>query len=192
VGLIGYARISTSDQNPQLQLDALAAIGCARIFSEAMSGSIRERPQLRAAFEFLRPGDTFVVWKLDRLARSLAQLIDTIDTLHKLGCAFRSLTESIDTSTAGGRLTFHIFGALAEFERGIIRERTIAGLKAARAQGRRGGRPTVMSAERLMAAKGLLEKGQLTIRQVAEQLGVSEATIYKHIPQPRVLSLDPL
>jgi DNA invertase Pin-like site-specific DNA recombinase len=124
---IGYARVSTGDQNTGLQSDALQAAGCRRIFEETASGGQKERPQLRAAIDFLRPGDTLVVWKLDRLARSLSQLIDTIDELHQMGCGFHSLTEAVDTTTAGGMLIFHIFGALAEFERGIIRERTIAG-----------------------------------------------------------------
>src|SRR5689334_2244377 len=139
--LIGYARVSTSEQNLGLQLDALKEAGCRRVFEETASGGAKARPRLREALEFLRPGDTLVVWKLDRLARSLQQLIETIEELHKRGCGFRSLTEAIDTTTAGGRLIFHIFGALAEFERGIIRERTLAGLEAARARGRKGGRP---------------------------------------------------
>ena len=122
---------------------------------------------------------------MDRLARSLAQLIDTIDELHKRECGFRSLTEAIDTTTAGGRLIFHIFGALAEFERSIIRERTMAGLQAARARGRIGGRPRAFGPERLSAATALLRDGGLTIREIAKQLGISEATIYKYIPHPR-------
>ena len=138
MALIGYTRVSTTDQNLHLQVDALTTAGCQRIFEETASGSLRDRIQLRAAIDFLRPGDTLVVWKLDRLARSLAQLIDTIDELHKRECGFRSLTEAIDTTTAGGRLIFHIFGALAEFERSIIRERTIAGLQAARPSPREG------------------------------------------------------
>ncbi len=136
--LIGYARVSTSDQNLELQLDALKEAGCRRVFEETASGTNKARPQLLAALDFLRPGDTLVVWKLDRLARSVQQLIEIIEQLHKRGCGFRSLTEAIDTTTAGGRLIFHIFGALAEFERSIIRERTIAGLEAARARGRKG------------------------------------------------------
>ena len=185
---IGYARVSTGDQTTQLQIDALKAAKCARLFEETASGAQRDRPQLRAAIDFMRPGDTLIVWKLDRLARSVAQLIHTIDELHNLECGFRSLTEAIDTTTVGGRLVFHIFGALAEFERGIIRERTIAGLAAAKARGRTGGRPRVMTPQTLAAAKALLETGELTIREVAKQLGISEATIYKHIPQPRLLS----
>ena len=183
--LVGYARVSTGDQNPSLQTDALSVIGCRRIFEETASGALRERTQLRAAMDFLRPGDTLVVWKLDRLARSLIQLIETIDELNTKECGLRSLTEAIDTTTAGGRLIFHIFGALAEFERNIIRERTIAGLEAARARGRRGGRPRAFGDERLAAATALLKDGGLTIREIAKQLGVSEGTIYKNIPRPR-------
>ena len=133
---MGYARVSTTDQHLHLQLDALQQAGCDTVFQETASGSIRDRPELRHAIASLKSGDTLVVWKLDRLARSLAQLIDTIDELHQLGCGFKSITELIDTTTAGGKLIFHIFGALAEFERNIIRERTIAGLQAARARGR--------------------------------------------------------
>jgi DNA invertase Pin-like site-specific DNA recombinase len=192
MALIGYARVSTDDQTPQLQLDALQAAGCVQVFHETISGSVKDRPQLQAALDYLRPTDTLVVWKLDRLARSLSHLIGSIQTLEQRQCGFRSLTEAVDTATAGGRLIFHIFGALAEFERALIRERTIAGLKGARERGRIGGRPSVMTPERLTAAKALLEDGQLTIKQVAKQLGVSEATIYKHIPQPRLLSFDEL
>ena len=182
---VGYARVSTDDQNTSLQKDALSAAECSRIFEEAASGALRDRQQLAAAIDFLRPGDTLVVWKLDRLARSLSQLIDTIDELHRRECGLRSLTEAIDTTTAGGRLIFHIFGALAEFERGIIRERTIAGLQAAKARGRTGGRPRKFTEEKLSAATSLLEAGDLTIREVAVQLGVSAATIYKRMPSPR-------
>ena len=136
--LIGYARVSTQDQSPALQLDALKAAGCERIFVEKASGAQRDRPELKSALDFARgdTGDVLVVWKLDRLARSLSQLIDTVDLLEKRGIGFRSLTEAIDTTSAGGRLVFHMFGAMAEFERSIIRERTRAGLDAARARGR--------------------------------------------------------
>ena len=135
---IGYARVSSTDQNPALQIDALQAAGCRRIFQEKISSAITDRPQLKAALDFLMPGDTLVVWKMDRLARSLSQLIKTVEHLHQRQCTFQSLTESIETTSAGGRLTFHIFGALAEFERSIIRERTVAGLESARLRGRKG------------------------------------------------------
>ena len=138
--LVGYARVSTQDQNPELQLDALKADGCEKVFVEKASGAQRDRPELQAALDYMRSGDTLVVWKLDRLARSLKQLIETVETMEGQGIGFRSLTEAIDTTTSGGRLVFHIFGALAEFERSIIKERTMAGLVSARARGRVGGR----------------------------------------------------
>jgi DNA invertase Pin-like site-specific DNA recombinase len=183
--LVGYARISSTDQKFELQNDALKAAGCARIFHDTASGALRDRPMLTAALDFMREGDTLVVWKLDRLARSVKQLIETIEDLHKKGVGFRSLTESIDTTTPGGRLIFHVFGALAEFERGIIRERTLAGLESARARGRTGGRPRSLNEQGISAAKALLRDGSLTVREVANQLNVSEATLYKYIPSPR-------
>ena len=183
--LIGYARVSTSDQNLELQLDALKEASCRRVFEETASGANKARPQLSEALDFLRPGDTLVVWKLDRLARSVQQLIEVIEQLHKRSCGFRSLTEAIDTTTAGGRLIFHIFGALAEFERSIIRERTMAGLEAARSRGRKGGRPRLMTDESLIVAQALLRDGVLTVRDIAKQIGVSEPTLYKYLPSPR-------
>lgn len=145
--LIGYARVSTNDQNTSLQVDALKAAGCERIFVETMSGSLHERPKLKAALRAAKSGDALVVWKLDRLARSFAHLLETVATLDRRNIGFLSLTENIDTVTAGGRLVLHIFGALAEFERAIIQERTIAGLEAARARGRVGGRPRKLTEE---------------------------------------------
>ena len=139
--LVGYARVSTQDQNMDLQTDALMAAGCDRLFIEKASGAQRDRPELRAALDYARAGDSIVVWRLDRLARSLGQLIETVGDLEERGIGFRSLTESMDTTTWGGKLIFHIFASLAEFERSIIRERTRAGLDAARARGRTGGRP---------------------------------------------------
>jgi DNA invertase Pin-like site-specific DNA recombinase len=137
--LLGYARVSTQDQNPALQREALTEAGCERIFEEKASAAKRDRPELAEALKFMRAGDTLVVWKLDRLARSLRQLIETVEQLEAQGIGFMSLTENIDTTTPGGKLIFHIFGALAEFERSIIRERTVAGLTSARARGRVGG-----------------------------------------------------
>ena len=136
--LIGYARVSTQEQNLELQINALQEAGCKKIFMEKASGAQRDRPELKAALEYMRANedDTLVVWKLDRLARSLRQLIDTVEELEKQGIGFKSLTESIDTTNSGGRLVFHIFGALAEFERGVIKERTMAGLKAAKDMGK--------------------------------------------------------
>src|SRR5437763_14594972 len=136
--LVGYARVSTLDQKPALQTDALTSAGCERIFTEKASGAQRERPELKAALDYLRAGDTLVVWKLDRLARSMRQLIETVEDLQARRIELRSLTESIDTATPGGRLVFHIFGALAEFERAVIRKRTNAGLQAARDRGKKG------------------------------------------------------
>jgi DNA invertase Pin-like site-specific DNA recombinase len=183
--LIGYARVSTQDQNPQLQLDALREAGCERIFEEKASSASRERAQLAEALNYMRPGDTLVVWKLDRMARSLRQLIETVEGLEAQGIGFRSLTEQKDTTTPGGRLIFHIFGALAEFERSIIRERTSAGLASARARGRVGGRPRGLSEDDLAAAKALFRDPTITAQQVADRLGVSLSTLYRYFPGGR-------
>lgn len=183
--LVGYARVSTQDQNPDLQLDALKAAGCEKVFVEKASGAQRERPELKAALEYLRAGDALVVWKLDRLARSVKQLIETVEGMEAKGIGFRSLTEAIDTTTAGGKLVFHIFGALAEFERSIIRERTRAGLDAAKARGRLGGRPSKLTAQDLIAAKAMLADPSFTVEAVAKRLGVSSATLYRHLPAAR-------
>src|SRR5713226_3864979 len=153
--LIGYARVSTQDQTLNLQLDALKNIGCSKIFSDTISGATTERPGLTEALAYVREGDTLVVWKLDRLGRSLKHLIDTITHLNNRKIGFKSLTENIDTTTSGGKLIFHIFGALAEFERDIIRERTLAGLQAARARGRKGGRPKALTSKTVQIAQQL-------------------------------------
>lgn len=183
--LIGYARVSTQDQKPELQHDALAAAGCEKVFTEKASGAKRERPELTAAVAYMRDGDTLVVWKLDRLARSMKQLIETVEGLEARGIGFRSLTEAIDTTTPGGKLVFHIFGALAEFERSIIRERTRAGLDAARARGRTGGRPKKLSEGDLRVARAMLADETITVEEVARQLRVSPATLYRHMPAAR-------
>ncbi|MDR5655095.1 recombinase family protein [Ruixingdingia sedimenti] len=183
--LVGYARVSTQDQKPALQLDALKVAGCEKVFTEKASGAQRDRPELTAALSYMRPGDSLVVWKLDRLARSLPQLIETVAQLEAKGIGLRSLTEAIDTTTAGGKLIFHIFGALAEFERSAIRERTRAGLKAARDRGRKGGRPPALSAADLAAAKALLRDPAITVEEVATRLKVSPATLYRHLPGGR-------
>lgn len=183
--LVGYSRVSTQDQNPELQLDALNAAGCEKIFTEKMSGAKRDRPELIAALEYVRAGDTLVVWKMDRLARSLKQLIETIEDLEKREIGFRSLTEAIDTTTSSGKLVFHIFGALAEFERSIIRERTMAGLASARARGRLGGRPKRLSEEDLNVAKAMLSDSNITVAQVAQRLGVAASTLYRYLPGGR-------
>jgi len=183
--LIGYARVSTQDQHRALQLDALKAAGCEKVFVEKASGAQRDRPELIAAIDYVRAGDTLVVWKLDRLARSLTQLIETVEGLAAREIGFRSLTEAIDTTTPGGRLVFHVFGALAEFERSIIRERTKAGLDAARARGRKGGRPPALSPKDLAAAKALLADPAITVEDVARRLNVAPSTLYRHLPGGR-------
>lgn len=183
--LVGYARVSTQDQKPELQLDALKAAGCEKVFVEKASGAQRERPELKAALDYMRDGDTLVVWKLDRLARSMKQLIETVEGLEEVGVGFRSLTEAIDTTTAGGKLVFHVFGALAEFERSIIRERTRAGLDAARARGRKGGRPPKLKDSDLKAARAMLADKSITVEEVAKHLRVSPATLYRHLPAAR-------
>lgn len=183
--LIGYGRVSTQDQDVALQLDAFKKAGCKKVFTETASGAQRQRPELAEALKFLRSGDTLVVWKLDRLARSLRQLIETVEDLDAQGIGFRSLTESIDTTTSGGKLVFHIFGALAEFERGLIRERTNAGLVSARARGRLGGRPSSFKEAKLQMAKALLRDPEITVEDVAKQLGISASTLYRHFPGGR-------
>jgi DNA invertase Pin-like site-specific DNA recombinase len=183
--LIGYARVSTVDQNLALQRDALTEAGCAKIFTEQMSGAVTDRPALHDALEFARSGDTLIVWKLDRLARSMKQLIETVETLRLRGIGFRSLTEALDTTTAPGRLVFHMFGALAEFERSLIRERTQAGLAAARRAGRTGGRPPKLTEDDLEAARTLLANPDIGVTQIAHRLGVSPATLYRYIPAAR-------
>ena len=181
--LIGYARISTTDQDPALQLDALESAGCIKVFSDTASGSLDRRPELDRMLDQLRPGDTVVVWRLDRLGRSLKHLIALVESLEARDVGFRSLTESIDTTTAGGKLVFQIFGAMAEFERSIIRERTKAGLEAARARGRKGGRPTVMTPEKVKMARKLYDSKEYTVESIARELGVSRKTIYRHLQQ---------
>ncbi len=182
---VGYARVSTADQDPALQIDALNKVECEKIFKEKASGAQRDRPELGKAIEYLREGDVLVVWKLDRLARSLKQLIETVEDLEERGIQFKSLTEGIDTTTANGRLVFHIMGALAEFERSLIRERTIAGLESARARGRKGGRPPALTPEDLEEAKRLLTDSSRTVERVAEMLKVAPSTLYRHLPGGR-------
>lgn len=175
--IIGYARVSTQDQNPQLQLDALAAGGCEQVFEEKATGTYRERPELNACLRSLRTGDTLVVWKLDRLARSMKDLVEIVHDLEKRGVGFRSLTDAIDTTSPGGKFVFHVFGALAEFEHGLIRERTIAGLAAARARGRRGGRKPKLSKGDVRKAAAMLRDPLVTKTEVAEHFGVSRVTL---------------
>ena len=183
--LIGYARVSTVDQNLDLQRNALTEAGCERIFTEQMSGAVADRPELMAAVSYARSGDTLIVWKLDRLARSMKQLIETVEKLRGRDIGFRSLTESLDTTTAQGRLVFHMFGALAEFERCLIRERTQAGLSAAKKAGRTGGRPPKLTDGDIQAAKAMLANPDIGVAEVAQRLGVSSATLYRYIPSAR-------
>lgn len=182
--LIGYARISTTDQTLALQQDALTAAGCEKLFTDTSSGSTTERPGLTEALAFARGGDTIVVWRLDRLGRSLRHLIDTIGQLGERGVHFRSLQEQLDTATSGGKLVFHIFGALAEFERDLIRERTQAGLAAARARGRRGGPPRAKALDtpaKVQVARTLYEDKRNSIADICRTLRVSRATLYRYI-----------
>jgi DNA invertase Pin-like site-specific DNA recombinase len=179
---IGYARVSTSDQDLALQLDALSKVGCARVFEDKASGAKTDRPGLKTALSFVREGDILTVWKLDRLGRSLPHLIETVNDLEARGVSFRSLTEAIDTTTPGGRLIFHIFGALGQFERDLIRERTRAGLDAAMARGRRGGRKPVVTDEKLRRAQTLVTQG-LTVRETAARIKVGKTALYAALAQ---------
>ncbi len=179
--LIGYARISTNEQNLNLQTDALTRAGCEKIFTDTASGAKSDRTGLTEAINFMRKGDTLCVWKLDRLGRSLKHLIETVLALQALGKGFCSLQENIDTTTSGGKLFFHIFGALAEFERDIIRERTRAGLASARSRGRLGGRPSIMNSKKLKMATSLYADGKTQVGEICETLGISRATFYRHL-----------
>jgi len=177
--LIGYARVSTAEQSVYLQTDELRAAGCVKVFTEQVCGGVDRRPQLDRALEQLRAGDTLVVWRLDRLGRSLRHLIDTVTGLDAQQVGFRSLRESIDTTTSGGRLVFHLFGALAQFEREVIRDRTVAGLASARARGRVGGRPPKLTADQVRTARRLYEERELTVAEIGRVLGVSRTSIYR-------------
>lgn len=177
--IVGYARVSTQDQSLDLQNDALRIAGCEEIFSEKITGKQRERPELQNCLRMLRKGDVLVVWKLDRLARSLKDLVELITELEAKQVGFRSITEAIDTTTAGGKLVFHIFGALAEFEHNLIRERTLAGLAAARARGRKGGRKPSLSPSDLQKAAAMLLDAKITKTDVAQHFGVSRVTLNK-------------
>ncbi|MBL7818651.1 MAG: recombinase family protein [Saprospiraceae bacterium] len=179
--LIGYARVSTFDQNPDLQYDALKKAGCEKIFTDTVSGTVAQRPGLTKVKEHLRRGDTLVVWRLDRLGRSLKDLIDWMNYLDTEGVALKSLQESIDTSTATGKLVFHVFGALAEFERNLILERTQAGLSAARARGRLGGRPKSLDADKKQVVIDLYNEKKLTVKKICEMMGISKPTLYSYV-----------
>ncbi len=182
MALIGYARVSRTEQNLELQVDTLREKGCTKIFTDKITGTNFERKELTAALAFLRPGDVLVVWKLDRLGRSLKHLIETVTKLQERNVGFISLTESIDTTTPGGKLIFHIMGALAEFERDLIRERTHAGLDAARARGRKGGRPkTVEASSKVALAQKLYADKTHEIKDICKNLHISRATLYRYV-----------
>jgi DNA invertase Pin-like site-specific DNA recombinase len=178
---VGYARVSTNEQDLSLQLDALKEGGCEKIHQDKIGGAKAERPGLQEALQYLRKGDTLVVWRLDRLGRSLKHLIETVNDLEERGIGFQSLQESIDTTTSSGRLIFHIFGALAEFERNLIRERTQAGLEAARARGRKGGRPKALDAKKAELLYELYDSKNRTVNEICEIMGVSRPTLYSYL-----------
>jgi len=192
--LIGYMRVSTVEQNLELQRDALEAAGCERIYDDTCSGSVTDRPGLAKALDHLRAGDALVVWKLDRIGRSLGHVVELVDGLHKKGIGLKVLTGGIDTTSSTGRLVFGIFATLAEFERDLIRERTMAGLAAARARGRTGGRPRLMTRAKLRTAMTMMANRANAAGDVAEQLGISVSTLYAYVdgegkPKPRARSL---
>jgi DNA invertase Pin-like site-specific DNA recombinase len=179
--LVGYARISTTDQTLDLQHDALTKAGCTKIFTDTASGAKAEREGLTEAFAYVRAGDTLVVWKLDRLGRSLKDLIERITELNNRNIGFRSITENIDTTTSGGKLIFHIFGALAEFERDIIRERTNAGLEAARSRGKKGGRPRALTPQKIQLARRLYADKNTSVSEICNILGISRHTLQRYV-----------
>lgn len=179
--LIGYARVSTADQNLLLQEDALTAAGCEEIYTDTASGVKSERPGLNDALSHLRKGDTLVVWKLDRLGRSLGNLIQIVKELSEKTIGFKSLQENIDTTTSGGQLIFHIFGALAQFERELIKERTHAGLKAARVRGRLGGRPGLLNKQQIKKLKDHYDKGDLSVNEICKLFNITKPTLYRYL-----------
>jgi DNA invertase Pin-like site-specific DNA recombinase len=178
---VGYARVSTHEQNLDLQEDALEKAGCERIFRDRVNGAAAARPGLQDALDYVREGDTLVVWRLDRLGRSLKHLMETVTRLEERGVGFQSLQESVDTTTSGGRLVFHIFGALAEFERNLIHERTRAGLAAARARGRKGGRRRALDEKKRQLLCQLYEERKYTVTEICEIMGVSKSTLYSYL-----------
>ncbi len=179
--LVGYARVSTQDQNLELQFSALKKIGCAKLYQDQLSGARNNRPGLQLALEVLRKGDTLVVWKLDRLGRTVKGLIDLVNQLHQKDIHFKSITDNVDTSTPSGRFFFHVMASLAQMERELVAERTKAGLAAARSQGRVGGRKRKMTKSKIESAKKLLASGSLP-KDVARNLGISIPTLYRWIP----------
>lgn len=183
--LVGYARVSTADQHLYMQEDALKKCGCTEIFHDIASGAKTARPGLEQAIAYLRDGDTLVVWKLDRLGRSLSHLIQTVKELSEKNIGFKSVRESIDTTTSGGKLVFHMFSALAEFERDLIIERTHAGLKAARARGRMGGRPSMLDKRQVSKMKQYYEEQQMTVSDICKIFNVSRPTLYNYIKKDK-------
>ena len=179
--LIGYARVSTDDQNLDLQRDALQAVGCERVFEDMVSGARADRTGLVTLMSMLRAGDTVVIWRLDRLGRSLKNLIELVERLESAKVGLRSLQENIDTTSSGGKLVFHLFGALAEFERNLIRERTQAGLVAARARGRMGGRPRRLDPVKLALAVKLHRERNHTVEEICKMMGISKSTLYNYL-----------
>jgi DNA invertase Pin-like site-specific DNA recombinase len=179
--LIGYARVSTHDQTLALQQDALEKAGCTKIFTDVISGAKAERKGLAEALEYVRAGDTLVVWRLDRLGRSLKDLIEKLTELNNRKIGFKSLTENIDTTTSGGKLIFHIFGALAEFERDLIKERTNAGLQAARERGRKGGRPKALTEKKTAMARALYADKRNSINEICKTLNISKTSLYRYL-----------
>lgn len=187
---VGYVRVSRNEQNPEMQRSELEASGCERIFDERISSRKESRPQLEAALDYCREGDRLVVWKLDRLGRSIKELIELVNSLEERGVEFKSLRESLDTSTPGGKLVFHVFASMAEFERDVIRERTMAGLEAARARGRKGGRKPVMDEKKIALASKLMRDREMPISEVSDAVGVSKATIYRYLKPDGTLRED--
>ncbi|MDF0552020.1 recombinase family protein [Kamptonema sp. UHCC 0994] len=179
--LVGYARISTLEQNLDLQRDALLSAGCEKVFTDIASGIQDNREGLKETLNYLRSGDTLIVWKLDRLGRTLKHLIETVNTLATKSISFCSLQENLDTTTSSGKLIFHLFGALAEFERELIRERTRAGLKAARTRGHKGGRPRKLNIAQIKMAKLLISEGSTSITEICQTLGISRSTLYRRL-----------
>lgn len=179
--LIGYARVSTHEQNLDMQKDALEKAGCERIYSDTVSGVHDERPGMALMKEVLREGDTLVVWKLDRLGRSLSQLVTMLNEFKDRNIGFKSLQENIDTTSGVGKLVFHLFAALAEFERDLIRERTIAGLTAARARGRLGGRPRALTGKQAALAKAMYQDKSIAVKDICATLGIGKTTLYRYV-----------
>ncbi len=188
---VGYARVSTKEQNLHLQEDALKEAGCEEIYTDIASGSKSQRPGLDKALEFMRAGDTLVVWKLDRLGRSIQHLIETVSTLSKRKVAFKSLQENIDTTSSGGKLIFHMFSALAEFERDLIRERTDAGLKAARARGRMGGRPSLLDDRQIKRMLEMYEEQKNTVSEICKIYEISRPSFYNYLSRYKSSAPDP-